>query len=207
MSVAAIVSKPPVVILESDGVFVAIYIDSVQRTAIAYRHGEQTRHGGRPRTHDLIDSVLDAVEARLVRVEINDETDTAFVASLVVATPDEVRRIDARPSDAIVLAASEPASPIYMVDELIRKEGIALDEPFETGLIECDEYFRRALRCTEQGLTDAGRVIRRDQARDSFEKAPRASPADRENLAVMCQQRQAELAQTYGNQPCWSESD
>lgn len=58
----------------------------------------------RPLSHDLLLSALRLSHAHVMRVVINDLMDDTFFATIELDTPDGVKLIDARPSDAIALA-------------------------------------------------------------------------------------------------------
>jgi bifunctional DNase/RNase len=59
----------------------------------------------RPMTHDLLVSLLTALGGRLESVEIYDLRDEVFFATLHVLAPSGMCELEARPSDAIALAA------------------------------------------------------------------------------------------------------
>jgi len=71
----------------------------------------------RPLTHDLIESILLGLEARLDRVVINDVKDRTFFARIFLHMENELGRklveIDARPSDSMVLAM-QLSRPIFV---------------------------------------------------------------------------------------------
>lgn len=81
----------------------------------------------RPLTHDLLKNVLDCMECRLKRVVINDLVESTFHALLVLEHDGAETEIDARPSDAVALAL-RCASPIYVVNEVMNKAGIVIEE-------------------------------------------------------------------------------
>lgn len=60
----------------------------------------------RPMTHDLLGDIYDALDARLVRIYVDDLRDDIFFGMLEfeVEGRDEPLRIDSRPSDALALA-------------------------------------------------------------------------------------------------------
>jgi bifunctional DNase/RNase len=73
----------------------------------------------RPMTHDLMASVVRALDGKLDRVVISDLRDNTFFASLRFVRPDgETADIDARPSDAIALAVHLNA-PIFVEDKVL----------------------------------------------------------------------------------------
>ncbi|MBX7158498.1 MAG: bifunctional nuclease family protein [Verrucomicrobiae bacterium] len=92
-----------------------IYVDATIGQAIAMFLQHVTKE--RPLTHDLIGHILNALDAKLERVVINDLRDGTFFARLILKVESEthhkVIEIDARPSDSIALAM-QAGSPIYV---------------------------------------------------------------------------------------------
>jgi len=81
----------------------------------------------RPLTHDLIVSVIDALDAELQYVFVNELVDNNFRARLVLAAPDGERSVDARPSDAVATAV-RLGTPIF-VDEAVMEQASVSPEP------------------------------------------------------------------------------
>jgi uncharacterized protein len=61
---------------------------------------------GRPLTHDLLASVIDALGGELESIEINNLQEHTFFARLNIRRGDDVVTIDSRPSDAIALGVA-----------------------------------------------------------------------------------------------------
>jgi bifunctional DNase/RNase len=80
------------------------------------------RRPPRPMTHDLLASVVDALGGRLVRVVVSELRQNTFIARLDLERPDggETIEVDARPSDAIALAA-HLGSPIFVAEEVLEE--------------------------------------------------------------------------------------
>jgi bifunctional DNase/RNase len=74
----------------------------------------------RPMTHDLLKNILDRLDARVVRIEVNDLKDNTFYALLHVMVGDKKIVIDSRPSDAIAIALRTGA-PIFVEESVIKK--------------------------------------------------------------------------------------
>jgi bifunctional DNase/RNase len=93
-----------------------IFVDQSVGAAIAmFMQGTQKE---RPLTHDLLASILQAFEAKIERVIINDLKRGTYFARLVLRAENEpqqkkVIEIDARPSDCIAMATQQTA-PIYV---------------------------------------------------------------------------------------------
>lgn len=77
----------------------------------------------RPLTHQLFANVLDVLQVRLLRVLIYRVDDGIFSSYLYLQTDDNVWHVDARTSDAVVLALRTGAK-IVVYDDLLEAEGI-----------------------------------------------------------------------------------
>jgi len=112
-------SDAPVVILREEGgsLFLPIWIGVFEANAIALAaEGVAPR---RPMTHDLMRGILEALAARLERVEIHALVEGTFLARLRVRTAgEEEALVDARPSDAMALALRTGA-PIWAAREVL----------------------------------------------------------------------------------------
>ncbi len=132
------VNHGPVVLLkEADGERVLpIWIGHPEAHSIQMKLENQDC--GRPLTHDLMKSVMDLLEARLLRVEITKLEDSTYYAELVVRTDAGEARIDARPSDSIALALRFDA-PIWAEDGLFRSPETEQSDTEAGQLEETDE--------------------------------------------------------------------
>jgi bifunctional DNase/RNase len=74
----------------------------------------------RPMTHDLIKNLLDAMEARVAKVVVNDLRENTFFALIHLRIGTAELTVDSRPSDAIALALRVGA-PIFVDDEVVSK--------------------------------------------------------------------------------------
>lgn len=74
----------------------------------------------RPLTHDLIENILHGLNATLVKVEITNLKNNTFYAKLILQQNGTKIEIDARPSDAIIMATQLKAS-IYVNEEILVK--------------------------------------------------------------------------------------
>jgi bifunctional DNase/RNase len=75
-------------------------------------------HPPRPLTHELLVSVIEALGAKLSRVDITDLRENTYFAVLSLDSAGKVVHMDARPSDAIALAVRVKA-PIYAEEGLL----------------------------------------------------------------------------------------
>src|SRR5205814_5654781 len=74
----------------------------------------------RPMTHDLIKNILEAIEAKVVKVMVTDLKENTFFAVLHLQVGETEYTVDSRPSDAIALAL-RVAAPIFVDEEVVRK--------------------------------------------------------------------------------------
>lgn len=102
----------------------------------------------RPMTHDLLKSVIEALDSNLTEVCIHDLRDGTFYAYLLL--DDGEIEVDARPSDAIALALRCDA-PIYVSEGVMEEAAVspsALEEHSEEGDAEeeDEDFFERLKR-------------------------------------------------------------
>jgi bifunctional DNase/RNase len=71
-------------------------------------------------THDLLNEILKALKAEVVRVEIHDLRNNTFFANIHLRLAGEPIIVDARPSDAIAVALRAGAS-IFVEDKVIER--------------------------------------------------------------------------------------
>ena len=77
----------------------------------------------RPQTHDLLKSVLNHMNARLLRVEVLSLKDDVFYGNLILETNDQTIEIDSRPSDALAIAVRMHAK-IMVSEDVMNSAGI-----------------------------------------------------------------------------------
>jgi len=117
----------PVVLLKpisdkpGSGKILPIWIGSQEATSILI--ATEGGSAGRPLTHDLMKSLLEAVQAELERVDVTHIEGGTYFAKLTLHTRDGRLVLDARPSDAIALAARVDA-PIWVNDDLLEAAGV-----------------------------------------------------------------------------------
>ena len=79
----------------------------------------------RPMTHDLLHSILGQVHAKVKEVKIVDLKGHTYYAKLFLIVNKELIELDARPSDAIILALKSKA-PVYVAAKIIEDQGVPL---------------------------------------------------------------------------------
>ena len=95
-----------------------IWIGPFEANAIAMklkRIGSQ-----RPMTHDLIHSILNNLESKVIKIVVNDLKENTYYALIYLNRKGDEIVIDSRPSDAIAIALAVDA-PIFVSDQVIEK--------------------------------------------------------------------------------------
>lgn len=121
-------SNQPIVLLkEIDGVrFLPIWVGAVEATAIAF--AQQGVVPPRPLTHDLMQDIVESLDATLTAVQVTAVEEGVFMASLLMRDPNgNVVSVSARPSDAIALAL-RTHSNILADSHLLDNVGIEIPE-------------------------------------------------------------------------------
>ncbi|MFQ5974715.1 MAG: bifunctional nuclease family protein [Candidatus Hydrothermarchaeales archaeon] len=77
----------------------------------------------RPMTHDLLDEILKKSGTDIVYISVDKFEAGTFFATIVVRDG-EVKKLDARPSDSIIIALMRGA-PIYVKKDLLEVSGVA----------------------------------------------------------------------------------
>lgn len=115
------VSNSPIVVLKDDEekFFLPIWVGIFEANAIALQLENITTP--RPMTHDLLRNMIAELNARVLRIVINDLRDSTFFAQIrlaIGAGSDRTLEVDARPSDAIALALRTEA-PIFVAQSVL----------------------------------------------------------------------------------------
>ncbi len=84
----------------------------------------------RPLTHDLIDAMLREFGAHVESVRVERAEQAVFHSVIVLRRDGKRSELDARTSDAIALALGSHV-PIFVRSELLRRDGVRLDELHE----------------------------------------------------------------------------
>ena len=121
-------SNQPIVLLkEIDGSrFLPIWVGAVEATAIAF--AQQGVEPPRPLTHDLMNNLLDLLDATVTAVHMTEIKDGIFYATMLLrdSTGGQLS-ISARPSDAIALAVRSHSN-ILATQELLDEIGIEIPQ-------------------------------------------------------------------------------
>ncbi len=105
--------------------YLPIWIGANEADAIAVKLQEVSVP--RPLTHDLLESVIQSLGARVNHILVSDLTDDTFYAKIVLQHNDSQTEIDSRPSDAIALAVRTQA-PIFAADSVVDRAGVKMDQ-------------------------------------------------------------------------------
>lgn len=118
------VSNSPIVFLkvEDTNLVVPIWIGPCEAGILALILRKEDFE--RPLTHDLIGNILQQLEAKAVKIEIDEFKQDIYYAKLVLKNSDSKEiYIDARPSDCIILSLKN-GLPIYIEEEIVSEHGI-----------------------------------------------------------------------------------
>ena len=119
------VSNSPIVVLKDDDekFFLPIWVGIFEANAIALQLENITTP--RPMTHDLLRNMIAELNARVLRIVINDLRDSTFFAQIRLGIgADRTLEVDARPSDAIALALRARV-PIFAESSVLDKAGVS----------------------------------------------------------------------------------
>lgn len=116
----------------------------------------------RPLSHDLMRSILAALDIELIEIVIYKFEDGAFFSELLLKQNDKTYRIDSRTSDAVALAI-RTNSPIFTTEEIMQNMAIVFDEKTAAAIDKTDEEIKNS----EQELAD----LRLDALKHRLENA------------------------------------
>ncbi|MFP4509854.1 MAG: bifunctional nuclease domain-containing protein [Spirochaetaceae bacterium] len=130
----------------------------------------------RPLTHDLFITTFDKLGLQIERVDITELKDGTFYARIIVHKGSELFTLDARPSDALGIAARSHCS-VYIDDGLVEEAGIPVNlitddesapttpdnaDTRDTELIRLEEELSKAI--DDENYEEAARL--RDRIKD-----------------------------------------
>jgi bifunctional DNase/RNase len=81
----------------------------------------------RPLPYDLIINTIQDLDARVIRVVVNDLSHDIYYARVVLERAGEVVELDARPSDAVAIAV-RASCPIFVDDTVMDRAGISIED-------------------------------------------------------------------------------
>ena len=120
----------PVVLLRVRNKAIPVFVDAIVAESI--QGALSGRRFGRPLTHDLMHTVLEAFDGKVSQVVVTLKGGT-FYGDLTVVMRKTTKVFDSRSSDAIALAIHFKA-PILVSQELVDSAGVELEETDEKSL-------------------------------------------------------------------------
>jgi bifunctional DNase/RNase len=107
----------------------------------------------RPLSHDLLLQMIQLAGGKVTRIVINDLQDSTFFATIDIDTPDGMKHIDSRPSDAIAVAVRAKC-PVFVdgnvKDSLIEmSDVVTANESIEGGEENVENMLENALELLE----------------------------------------------------------
>jgi hypothetical protein len=116
-------SNMPIIILrdDEDKRSLPIWVGIFEANAIALELEKIATP--RPMTHDLIKSILETIEARVMKVVVTDLRDNTFFAVIHLQVGETEYTVDSRPSDAIALAIRAKV-PVLVEDRVFDKASL-----------------------------------------------------------------------------------
>ena len=120
-------SQQRVVVLKGKEVdkYLPIWVGPAEGDSIALKIREEA---DRPMTHDLMDSMISDLGAKVKQVVVSDLKEDTFLGKIVLQQDCTTIERDSRPSDAIALAVRTGA-PIYAEEDVVERGG----SPFDSG--------------------------------------------------------------------------
>lgn len=131
----------PIDEMPGEGKVLPIWIGQLEATSILVAVGKAAVP--RPLAHDLMRTMLETLGAEVSRVEVTRIDDGTFYAEITLATALGDRVVDARPSDAVALAARVGAS-VWVAEAVMTEAGVP-DVLTETDAAERLDEFKRFL--------------------------------------------------------------
>jgi bifunctional DNase/RNase len=119
----SLMSQQRIVILREMGAerYLPIWIGVYEAEAITI--SLQEVEVARPLTHDLLRNIFNALNARILRVEVSALRDDTFFGNIIVEVDGHTITIDSRPSDALNLAVRAHV-PILVAREVLDAAGV-----------------------------------------------------------------------------------
>jgi len=122
----AVGSSPVVILADKEGKkALPIWIGLVEANAIDKELKNST--SPRPMTHDLLYSILAQAHVKVKQVKIIGLKNNTYYATLFLTINKGTVEVDARPSDAIVIALKSK-TPIFVSAKILDEQGIALTQ-------------------------------------------------------------------------------
>ena len=167
-----------VILKEKEGErWLPIFIGAAEAQSISFLL--QGLEYARPMTYDLFAQILEAGGVAILSATINDLKDNTFFAVVETRVANgEIRRVDARPSDAIALALKTKA--VIQVAEKVMEGAAVSNEPVNRSTLEQIAYLHQKLKeCVEcEAYEEAAKI--RDHIRSLENKLGKPDEQDNE---------------------------
>jgi hypothetical protein len=165
-----------VILKEKEGErWLPIFIGAAEAQSISFLL--QGLEYARPMTYDLFARILEEGGVTVLSASVNDLKDNTFFAVVELRIANgEIRRVDARPSDAIALALKTRAT--IQVAEKVMEGAAVSNEPVNRSTLEQIAYLHQKLKeCVEcEAYEEAAKI--RDHIRSLENKL--GSPSEKE---------------------------
>ncbi len=148
-----------VILKERDGErWLPIFIGAAEAQSISFLL--QKLEYARPMTYDLFSHILEEGGVTVLSSTVNDLKDNTFYAVVELRVANgEIRRVDARPSDAIALALKSQA--LIQVSEKVMEGAAVSNEPVNRSTLEQIAYLHQKLKeCVENEAYEEAAKIR-----------------------------------------------
>ena len=165
-----------VILKEKEGErWLPIFIGAAEAQSISFLL--QGMEYARPMTYDLFSHILDEGNVKVLSSSVSDLKDNTFYAVVEMRIANgEIRRVDARPSDAIALALKTNA--LIQVAEKVMEGAAVSNEPVNRSTMEQIAYLHQKLKeCVESEAYEEAAKIR-DHIRSLENKL--GNPEDKE---------------------------
>ena len=179
--------------------YLPIWIGPVEADSIALKlEGQQLP---RPLTHDLMESMIGDLGARVSKVVVSDIRDHTFFAKVVIQRNGTTIERDSRTSDAIALAVRSDA-PIYATSYVLDRAGVTFDP--ESGLQESPVFDWQSLTI-QNVLEDISRMASEEveeilqRARSEAGRLGRSSVEPRDILLALVRDTKGVSAMVFAN--------
>lgn len=148
-----------VILKERDGErWLPIFIGAAEAQSISFLL--QKLEYARPMTYDLFARILEEGGVTVLSSTVNDLKDNTFYAVVELRIANgEIRRVDARPSDAIALALKSQA--LIQVSEKVMEGAAVSNEPVNRSTLEQIAFLHQKLKeCVENEAYEEAAKIR-----------------------------------------------
>ncbi len=137
----SLTSQQRVIVLKdlNDEIYLPIWIGTFEAESIVV--ALQQIEVSRPQTHDLLRSVIEALNAKLKRVELSKIQADTFYSNLVLEVNEQEFQVDCRPSDAISLAI-RCRVPILVDMDVLVTAGIREEKDIRLSQSVLDDVFK-----------------------------------------------------------------